>query len=67
MAFLLTGKKKVRFLLSLQIKHLQSKRLICAPVHGRVDNFLRSHQGYSEKVRVLAHQPICRVLNHTRA
>jgi len=43
MAFLLTGKKKVRFLLSLQIKHLQSKRLICAPVHGRVDDFLRSH------------------------
>jgi len=30
--------------LSLQIKHLQRKLLICAPVHGRDDDFLRSHQ-----------------------
>jgi len=44
MAFLLTGKRKVRFLLSLQINHLRSKQLICAPVHGRDDDFLQSHQ-----------------------
>jgi len=42
-AFLLPGKRKVRFSLSLQINNLQSKLLICAPVHGRDDDFLRSH------------------------
>jgi len=30
--------------LSLQIKHLQSMYLICAPIRGRVDDFFRSHQ-----------------------
>jgi len=30
--------------LSLQIKHMLCKRLICPPIHGRVDDFLRSHQ-----------------------
>jgi len=39
MAFLRTGKRKARFSLSLQISHLRSKRLICAPVHGRDDDF----------------------------
>jgi len=34
----------VRFSLFLQIKHLQSKRLICAPVHGHVDDVVKSHQ-----------------------
>jgi len=34
----------MRFSLSLQIKHLQSMFLICAPIRGRDDDFLRSHQ-----------------------
>jgi len=53
-AFLLHGKQKVRFFLSLQINDLKNKSLICAPVHlpvravrtqtgGRDDDFLRSH------------------------
>jgi len=43
MAFLLSGKRKVRFSLSLQIKKMQSICLICAPIRGRVDDFLQSH------------------------
>ena len=43
-AFLLPGKRKARFSLSLQINDLRRKPLICAPVHGRDDDFLRSHQ-----------------------
>jgi len=43
LAFLLHGKQKVRFLLSSQINDLRGKSLICVPVHGRVDDFLRSH------------------------
>jgi len=42
-AFLLCGKQKVLFLLSLQINDLKIKSLICAPLHGRDDDFLRSH------------------------
>jgi len=42
-AFLLPGKRKSRFSLSLQINDLRRKPLICAPVHGRDDDFLRSH------------------------
>jgi len=43
LAFLLHGNQKVRFLLSLQINDLKIKSLICAPVLGRDDDFLRSH------------------------
>ncbi len=34
---------KVRFSLSLQINSLRCKLLICAPVHGRDDDFVKSH------------------------
>jgi len=66
MAFLLHGKKKAWFLLSLhnragqrdctcsarrgrhmdvshEINNLRCKPLICAPIRGRVDNFLQSY------------------------
>jgi len=42
-AFLRLGKRKERFSLSLQINDLRRKPLICTPVHGRDDAFLRSH------------------------
>jgi len=42
--FLNYGKQNVRFLLSLQTIDLQGKPLIGAPVHGRDDDFLQSHQ-----------------------
>jgi len=42
-AFLLHGKRKVRFLLSLQINDLRRKPLVCAPIHGRFDDLWRSH------------------------
>ena len=43
MAFLLQGKRKARFSLFLQINDLRCKPLVCAPIHGRSDDFLRSH------------------------
>jgi len=52
MAFLLPGKRKARFSLSLQINALRRKPLICAPVHGRDDDFLRSHHDGNLFVRL---------------
>jgi len=43
MDFLLCGKRKVRFSLSSQINNLRCKSLICAPVLGCDDDFLRGH------------------------
>jgi len=43
MAFLFSGKRKARFSLSLQINNLLRKMLICAPVHGRDNDFMKSH------------------------
>jgi len=42
-AFLLHGKRKTRFSLSLQINNLRCNLLICAPIHGRSDDFPGSH------------------------
>ena len=46
MAFLLREKQKMSFSLSSQINNLLRKSMICAPLNGRVDDFLRSHQPF---------------------
>jgi len=41
MAFLLHGKRKAQFSLSLQINNLRCKSLLCAPVRGHDDDFVK--------------------------
>jgi hypothetical protein len=59
---LLHGKRKVSFSLSLQINDLFRQSLIWAPPSGRIDDFLRSHQLWSDPVLVIANPKIANFL-----